>query len=178
MEFLFIIIGVLAIGALYSLGVAGAKPVPGSDFYKVSKDGRVLASGGPKVTALRPKVTPDGLMVKLRNGNRTGEFLVHDLVAEAHLPNPSGLTYVRHKDGNRRNNKVENLAWSKEPEAPPVAAPAPAPVQAPPQTRYASPAARAAAAALAAAAAEAEASSAPAKTIGDALPGGAPQSPG
>ncbi|MQA40390.1 hypothetical protein GEV02_19745 [Rugamonas sp. FT29W] len=117
-------------------------------------------------------------MVKLRNGNRTGEFLVHDLVAEAHLPNPSGLKYVRHKDGNLRNNKVENLAWSKEPVAEPAAAPAPPPVQTPPQTRYASPAARAAAAALAAAAAESEASSAPAKTIGDALPGGAPQSPG
>ncbi|WP_332855421.1 HNH endonuclease [Duganella sp. S19_KUP01_CR8] len=178
MEFLFIIIGVLAVGALYSLGVASAKPVPGSDFYKVSKDGRVLASGGPKVTALRPKVTPEGLMVKLRNGNRTGEFLVHELVAEAHLPNPSGLKWVRHKDGNPRNNKVENLAWSKEPVVEPVAAPAPPAVPEAPQTRYASPAARAAAAAMAAAAADAATSSAPAKTIGDSLPGGAPHSPG
>ena len=180
MEFILIIIGVLAIGAFYSIGVAGAKPVPGSDFYKVSKDGRVLASGGPKVTALRPKVTPEGLMVKLRNGNRTGEFLVHELVAEAHLPNPSGLKYLRHKDGNPRNNKVENLAWSREPAAPPAAAPVPPPAPAQPQTRYSSPAARAAAAALAAAAAAAETPSAPAAapTIGDSLPGGAPQSPG
>jgi len=120
MEFLLIIIGVLAIGAIYSVGVASAKPVPGSDFYKVSKDGRVLAAGGPKVTALRPKVTPAGLVVKLRNGQRTGEFLVHDLVAEAHLPNPSGLKKVRHKDGNLRNNKVENLAWVREPAQPPA----------------------------------------------------------
>jgi|GEM_PF-1788698 len=120
MEFLLIIIGVLAIGAIYSIGVASAKPVPGSDFYKVSKDGRVLAAGGPKVTALRPKVTPEGLMVKLRNGQRTGEFLVHDLVAEVHLPNPSGLKNVRHKDGNLRNNKVENLAWIREPAQPPA----------------------------------------------------------
>lgn len=176
MEFLLIIIGVLAVGAIYSIGVASAKPVAGSDFYKVSKDGRVLAAGGPKVTALRPKVTPEGLMVRLRNGNRTGEFLVHELVAEAHLPNPSGLKAVRHKDGNPRNNKVENLAWSKAPEAAPAAPPPP--VAAAPQTRYASPAARAAAAALAAAAAEKEAASAPVRTIGDSLPGGAPQSPG
>lgn len=130
MEFIFIIVGVLAVAAIYSIGVASARPVPGSDFYKVSKDGRVLAAGGPKVTALRPKVTPDGLMVKLRNGNRTGEFLVHDLVAEAHLPNPSGLKNVRHKDGNLRNNKVENLAWIREP-APAEAAPAPTPAPAP-----------------------------------------------
>jgi hypothetical protein len=114
MEFLLIIVGVLAIGFIYSIGVASAKPIAGSDFYKVSKDGRVLA-GGQKVKVLRPKVTPEGLTVKLRVGSLTGEFLVHQLVAEAHLPNPAGLKNVRHKDGNLRNNKVENLAWVREP---------------------------------------------------------------
>jgi hypothetical protein len=38
-----------------------------------------------------------------------GEFYVHELVAEAYLPNPRKLPAVRHKDGNVRNNKVENL---------------------------------------------------------------------
>ena len=124
MEFIFIIIGVLAIGFVYSIGVAAAKPVAGSDFYKVSRDGRVL-TGGKKVKVLRPKVTPRGLQVKLRVGSRVGDCLVHELVAEAHLPNPSGLAYLRHKDGNLRNNKVENLAWSREAVAA-EAAPAPA----------------------------------------------------
>jgi len=115
MELFIILIGVLAIATIYSIGVAAARPVHGSDFYKVSKDGRILAAGRRKIHAVRPKVTPLGLQVKLRSGKRTGEFLVHHLVAEAHLPNPAGHHHVRHRDGNPRNNKVSNLVWTKAP---------------------------------------------------------------
>jgi len=111
MEILLLVAGVLVAAFVYSFSVAGTKPVAGSDFYTVSKDGRVLATGGPKVTAVRPKASPEGLVVKLRNGNRPGEFFVHDLVAEAHLPNPNGRKSVRHKDGNVKNNNVSNLEW-------------------------------------------------------------------
>ncbi|TFW15992.1 HNH endonuclease [Duganella callida] len=112
MEYVLIIVGVLALGFAYSILVAAAKPVVGSDYYKVSKDGRVLLSAGPKVQALKPTLYPEGLKVKLRGGSRTGEFYVHDLVAEAFLPNPNRLPAVRHLDGNVRNNKVENLQWA------------------------------------------------------------------
>lgn len=110
MEILLIVVGLLVLGGVFSFAVAGTKPVPGSDFYSVSKDGRVL-TGGRKVAALRPKLSPEGLIVTLRNGTRTGEFFVHHLVAEAHLPNPGGRKGVRHKDGNFKNNKIDNLEW-------------------------------------------------------------------
>ena len=41
---------------------------------------------------------------------------VHRLVAEAFLPNPLNLPYVHHKDSNRLNNHVDNLAWVTEQE--------------------------------------------------------------
>ncbi len=108
-----IIIAVLALGFGYSILVADAKPVVGSDYYKVSKDGRVMLSAGSKVTVLKPTLYPEGLKVKLRGGTREGEFYVHDLVAEAFLPNPNKLPAVRHRDGNVRNNKIENLQWAR-----------------------------------------------------------------
>ncbi|WP_202412725.1 HNH endonuclease [Duganella lactea] len=117
MIYLIIIALVLALGFAYSILVASAKPVTGSDYYKVSRDGRVMLSAGSKVTVLKPTLYPEGLKVKLRGGTREGEFYVHDLVAEVFLPNPNKLPAVRHRDGNVRNNRVENLQWVRIEEA-------------------------------------------------------------
>lgn len=54
------------------------------------------------------------LMVNLSFGNRNKQkyFMVHRLVALAFLPNPDNLEWVRHKDKNSLNNKVDNLEWA------------------------------------------------------------------
>lgn len=44
------------------------------------------------------------------NGKRS-KRQVHRLVAQAFIPNPSGLPFVNHKDENKTNNVVDNLEW-------------------------------------------------------------------
>lgn len=52
--------------------------------------------------------------IHLRKNNKRKCFKVHRLVAEAFLENddPTNKTTVNHIDGNRKNNRVDNLEWA------------------------------------------------------------------
>ena len=81
-------------------------------FYRVSNFGRVksFARGSEKI--LRQGLYGgEYFTVSLNKNKNRRNFSVHRLVAEAFIPNPNYFPVVNHKDGNKKNNFVENLEW-------------------------------------------------------------------
>ena len=51
------------------------------------------------------------MQVSLWKNNKSREYKVHRIVAEAFIPNPSNLPQVNHIYGDKANNNVNNLEW-------------------------------------------------------------------
>ena len=54
--------------------------------------------------------------VMLSKENTVKNADLHRLVAETFIANPNNKTTVNHKDGNKENNKIDNLEWATQKE--------------------------------------------------------------
>ena len=66
----------------------------------------------PRDKILKPILNEKGYCrVDLSKSRKIKRHRVHRLVAETFIPNPYNLLEVNHIDGNKQNNKVNNLEW-------------------------------------------------------------------
>ena len=74
--------------------------------YTIHSDGRVYSVRKNKF--LKPfKVTNGYFAISIAYK----DYRVHRLVAEAFIPNPNNLPEVNHINGDKNDNRIENLEW-------------------------------------------------------------------
>lgn len=79
------------------------------DYYEVSSEGNVRRLGKTILRKFKYRKEFNLLYVQLSVDAIVYERIVHILIADTFIPNPKNYNTVRHKDGNRLNNKVDNL---------------------------------------------------------------------
>lgn len=92
------------------------KTIPGHPNYSITKDDRVWSKPRRRTKGgwVSPGFVSGYFQVGLCGGNRQNAFfrkMVHRLVLETYIgPCPDGME-TRHLNGNKTDNRLENLAW-------------------------------------------------------------------
>ncbi len=78
--------------------------------YYVTNDGKIY-SKSHNVFMSQRKDGNGYMLITLYQNATSKDELVHRLVAKTFIPNPEESPYVNHKNGNKSDNRVDNLDW-------------------------------------------------------------------
>lgn len=92
---------------------AGMRPIPGFERYAACKNGRIYSFSSGQAKPLSEHLSSNGYkQLSLRKPGKSYTKRVHVLVLEAFCGRrPSATHHARHLDGDKHNNKLENLSW-------------------------------------------------------------------
>lgn len=91
------------------------KDIEGFENYQISTLGRVWSKSRHKIMSVGNHKSNSGyIQVMLYKDGKYHWKYIHRMVAKAFLENPTILRTVNHKDGNKLNNKVDNLEWASD----------------------------------------------------------------
>lgn len=99
------------------------RDIPGFDGYQASNLGNIKSLEKEVWNAHQMVARPEKILkpfsdkkgylrVKLYKNGSHYTKKIHRLVALAFIPNPEGKPEVNHEDGNKTNNRINNLSWA------------------------------------------------------------------
>lgn len=80
--------------------------------YQASNCGRIRKINSATKGILKGHYKQGYMHNALSKNGRQKKFFTHRLIAETFIPNPENKPVVNHIDGNKLNNRVENLEWA------------------------------------------------------------------
>lgn len=79
--------------------------------YYLTELGEVYTLRNKTLKKLKPNCDYGYCILRLTIEGKAVTKKLHRLVAEVFIPNPENKPQVNHKDGDKNNNKLENLEW-------------------------------------------------------------------